>query len=386
MVQLSRRKSRRFAYMRVVKVVTFGFLVSFLFSSKWYGGETQPRGETHAFSEEAGVSVIRCFDTARHLYAVRSVYQRSGGYEILAEIPRHVVQVRRGCSLRESTQDRWAFEQSTSFTHKHVIVFCEDDWSGSTPFIGSHCNPDKLISNAVDIRYVPQEASSGVVACLAPLFAHPAKNLWEHWLDHALVHYDHIFAYVVGNIDEHVKAVLYSMQDFVTVINWPMVLATGDLEHLVSEGLELKTETLGVGRQELPYYGQYLALLDCQRRAIRQNFSWFQPTEMDLFVDTTPVAGVSSMRNFLRRFAQERAYDEIHLQLTDRLVKLQTSAGPLSWDIITQNVRHNSKYVAHVTTPCEACVHFLCCDHKLEPKRQGTAKSNMNMVHMRIAT
>lgn len=98
------------------------------------------------------------------------------------------------------------------------------------------------------------------------------------------------------------------------------------------------------------------------------------------------VAGVSSMRNFLRRFAQERAYDEIHLQLTDRLVKLQTSAGPLSWDIITQNVRHNSKYVAHVTTPCEACVHFLCCDHKLEPKRQGTAKSNMNMVHMRIAT
>ena len=208
--------------------------------------------------------------------------------------------------------------------------------------------------------------------------------MWHQWLEHASFHYDHIFAYVVGDLNEAVQIEFNELRDFVTVINWPLVLKTGDLEHMVAQGSGSKMIPVDSGKQEIPYFGQYLAHLDCQRRALSKKYTWFQPAEMDSFVNTngtTPYA----LKDIMSQISlQQPDRVETLFQLVDRDAKEQMPhSNPLSWLVIQEAPRRNTRYAALTTTSCQACVHSLCCKKLLG--LDSHLQDSIRMIHFMLA-
>ena len=331
--------------------------------------------------------LCECRDRAGARYVIRSVYRRSSKYEILAEVPRTLKKLRKGCILKDLSQDGWAFEEIPSLSHKHAILECDNFEAASKPLPSTACDINRQISQAIRLESERFAVNGyGLVACLAPLFGSPDETFWDSWLKQALVHYDHVFVYVTGKLDDNLMASIVEMGDFFTIIDWPMILRTGDIQRteIINASVVMRSMA-GVSKKakhQLPYYGQYLELVDCQRRALYHNFSWFTPTELDLYIDTSRSTH-KTLGSDVRSLPAH--IDQLLLPLADRLVHLKANETSSQTDVLKLPVEHefprqNFKYVARSTTLCEACVHFLCCG-QLDVK--SDVISSIRAIHVR---
>ena len=115
---------------------------------------------------------LRCV-TDQGVALIRSVFKRDMSVELLAELPRAIVEVNAGCFLRDASQDTWAFGQNPVLTHKHSVITCENSAAATTPLRASTCDAAYKVLHAQNLTNLTQR-KSGVLACVAPLFGNPA--------------------------------------------------------------------------------------------------------------------------------------------------------------------------------------------------------------------
>jgi len=300
---------------------------------------------------------IRCL-TDKGVALIRSVFKREAAIELLAELPRSIVEANTGCFLRDSSQDTWAFGQNPSLTHKHSVVTCENSVAATTPLLASTCDASFEVLKPLDLKNLTQ-GKSGVLACVAPLFSNPAQGVWKQWFVHARRHYSYVLLYVVGKLDAELEIYIRKSKDFLQIIPWGMELRVGDVHQKKNSSAHGLLQS-PMSMQQLPYYGQYLQLLDCQRRARSLGYDWFQPTEMDLYVEMQNDS--SSLGAFIDTV--KPTYDAINIRLIHRTVMYENSnRTPLLWLKINETLSKIApKYIGNTRSTCEAGVHTLFGD------------------------
>ena len=99
-------------------------------------------------------------------------------------------------------------------------------------------------------------------------------------------HYSYVLLYVVGHLMLNLRHIQNS-KDFLQIIPWDMELRVDIYIKKVFVCMDCCSRQC---QRNSCYYGQYLQLLDCQRRARSLGYSWFQPTEMDLYLGMKMIA------------------------------------------------------------------------------------------------
>ena len=315
---------------------------------------------------------LRCV-TDQGVALIRSVFKRDMSVELLAELPRAIVEVNAGCFLRDASQDTWAFGQNPVLTHKHSVITCENSAAATTPLRASTCDAAYKVLHAQNLTNLTQR-KSGVLACVAPLFGNPAQGTWPQWFIHARRHYSYVLLYVVGTLDAELETHIRNSKDFLQIIPWDMELRVGDVHQEKFSSVHGLLQS-PMSTQQLPYYGQYLQLLDCQRRARSLGYSWFQPTEMDLYL------GMKNDSSSLSEFIDsvESNYDAINMRLFHRTVLYEDSNHtPLHWFVANETLSEIApKYIGNTRSTCEAGVHSLVGNCKMKFVQELSA------IHMR---
>ena len=142
-----------------------------------------------------------------------------------------------------------------------------------------------------------------------------------------------------------------------------MLLRSGDLRQVSERRVTRSFRTSAKLAQQIPYYGQYLQMVDCQRRSRLLGYRWFQPTEMDMYMQT----GQASLSSWFDKHNYALSnVDYVYVKLMNRLVLAENSSRPPnSWPLVEETLHPAPKYIGRAETSCQAGVHhmFGACSH-----------------------
>ena len=293
---------------------------------------------------------------------VRSVFKHRNYFDILAEVPRLQNEtLSEGCSLTELVSDKWVLEDiNPRFSHHDVIIRCDSAQDASFPFADKLCDISKKVSSAVVLE-TPRK--SGVVGCVGPLFGSPAQGYWKNWLTHAMHDYRLVFLYVVGELDYRLEEEVKRFPGVFQVVKWDMLLRTGDLRQTEEIYINPSYTTYPMWTQQIPYHGQYLQMVDCQHRSRSVGYKWFQPTEMDMYMQHRQ-GSVSSWIDKHENRLQN--VDYVYVNLVNRLVQVENDIDSQSaWRTLHEEQHPAPKYIGRTESTCEAGVHHMFgnCSH-----------------------